>query len=136
MIYPRGRGSGPARARRGPQAGPPSWVGKSSDFTNPFVCGPRRGESEKMSPSVTYVVSDTLFQLVSKSLLPSIHSCMHGSEKHHTPSMGSRSHAPPKSQLPPHPQFRPLPPHPHLRPLAASAPRPYSGACVELHRVI
>ena len=43
-----------------------NWVGKSSDFTNPFVCGPRRGESEKMRPSVTYVVSDTLFQLVSK----------------------------------------------------------------------
>ncbi len=41
-----------------------NWVGKSSDFTNPFVCGPRRGESEKMSRSVclsvTYVVSDTL----------------------------------------------------------------------------
>ena len=26
-----------------------NWVGKSSDFTNPFVCGPAGGKVKKMS---------------------------------------------------------------------------------------
>ena len=28
-----------------------NWVGKSSDFTNPFVCGPAGGKVKKMSAS-------------------------------------------------------------------------------------
>ena len=28
-----------------------NWVGKSSDFTNPFVCGPAGGKVKKMSGS-------------------------------------------------------------------------------------
>ena len=28
-----------------------NWVGKSSDFTNPFVCGPAGGKVKKMSSS-------------------------------------------------------------------------------------
>ena len=36
------------------------WVGKSADFTNPFVCGTPPGESEKTRSCVTYVVDDTV----------------------------------------------------------------------------
>ena len=38
-----------------------NWVGKSSDFTNPFVCGPAGGKVKKMSVvvCVTYVDNNT-----------------------------------------------------------------------------
>ena len=37
-----------------------NWVGKSSDFTNPFVCGPAGGKVKKMSSvCVTYVDNNT-----------------------------------------------------------------------------
>ena len=37
-----------------------NWVGKSSDFTNPFVCGPAGGKVKKMSAasaSVSHILS-------------------------------------------------------------------------------
>ena len=37
-----------------------NWVGKSSDFTNPFVCGPAGGKVKKMSSSSVSHMSTTI----------------------------------------------------------------------------